>query len=111
MTPTGDTMTASDAFKAGKLADAVAAGIDQVKKAPADRGKRTFLAELFLFAGELERADKQLEVLDTPDAPDLMAVRLFRQLVRAETARREVFARVRVPEFVARPSDCVKLHL
>jgi type VI secretion system protein ImpE len=104
-------MTASDAFKAGKLADAVAAGIDQVKKAPADRAKRAFLAELFLFAGELERADTQLAALDTPDAPDLMAVRLFRQLVRAETARREVFTRGRVPEFVAQPSDCVKLHL
>jgi type VI secretion system protein ImpE len=103
--------TASEAFKAGKLADAVAAALEQVRASPADRGKRFFLAELLLFTGDLERADKQLEVLTQPDAADLVAVGTFRQLIRAETARREVFDRGRVPEFLAVPSDCVKLHL
>jgi type VI secretion system protein ImpE len=105
------TTAASEAFKAGKLADAVAAAIEQVKANPADRGKRMFLAELFCFAGDLERADKQLDVLFQPDAADVMAVTLFRQLVRGETARREVFGHGRVPEFVAQPSDTIKLHL
>jgi len=104
-------MTASEAFQAGRLADAVAAAVEQVKAHPADRAKRFFLAELFLFTGELERADKQLDVLFGPDAPDLMAVTLFRQLVRAETARREVFTQGRVPEFLGLPSDNIKQHL
>jgi type VI secretion system protein ImpE len=103
--------SASDAFKAGKLGDAVAAALEQVRAAPADRGKRMFLAELLCFAGDLERADKQLDVLFQPDAPDLMAVTLFRQLLRGETTRREVFAHGRVPEFLTQPSECVKLHL
>src|SRR5262245_18737237 len=103
--------TASDAFKAGKLGDAVTAALEQVRAAPADRGKRTFLAELFCFAGDLERADKQLDVLVQPDAADVMAVTLFRQLLRGETARREVFAHGRVPEFLTQPSECVRLHL
>src|SRR3990170_3973132 len=105
------TTTATDAYKSGKLADAVAAAIEQVKANPADRGKRMFLAELCCFAGDLERADRQLDVLFAPDAPDLMVVTLFRQLIRGETARREVFAQGRVPEFVAQPSDAIKLHL
>jgi type VI secretion system protein ImpE len=102
---------ATDAFKSGKLADAVAAAIEQVRTTPADRGKRMFLAELFCFTGDLERADNQLNVLFQPDAPDLMVVTLFRQLVRGETARREVFTHGRVPEFIAQPSQHIKLHL
>ncbi|MDB5306038.1 MAG: ImpE protein [Gemmataceae bacterium] len=103
--------TASEAFQAGRLADAVSAAVEQVRANPADRVKRFFLAELFLFTGELDRADKQLDVLAAPDAPDLMAVTLFRQLLRAETARREVFAHGRVPEFLTQPAEGVKLHL
>jgi type VI secretion system protein ImpE len=105
------TTSATDAYKSGKLADAVAAAIEQVRANPADRGKRMFLAELCCFAGDLERADRQLDVLFAPDAPDLMVVTLFRQLIRGETARREVFAHGRVPEFVAQPSEAIKLHL
>ena len=82
-----------------------------MRTAPADRGKRMFLAELFCFAGDLERADKQLDVLFAPDAPELMVIALFRQLLRGETTRREVFGQGRLPEFVAQPSDGVKLCL
>src|SRR3954447_2579846 len=102
---------ATEAYKAGKLAEAVAAALEAVKAAPADRGKRFFLAELLVFAGDLERADKQLDVLFKPDSPDLPMVTLFRQLIRAETARREFFTQGRVPEFLAQPSEGVKLHL
>lgn len=102
---------ATDAFKSGKLAEAIAAAIEQVRTNPADRGKRMFLAELFCFSGDLERADTQLNVLFQPDAPELMVLTLFRQLIRGETARREVFGQGRVPEFVAQPPEHIKLHL
>jgi type VI secretion system protein ImpE len=104
-------MTATEAYKAGKLADAIAAALEQVRAAPADRGKRLFLAELCCFGGDLERADKQLDVLFTPDAPDVVQLTLFRQLVRGELARREVFAQGRVPEFLAQPTDALKMRL
>jgi type VI secretion system protein ImpE len=102
---------ATELYKAGKLPEAVAAALEAVKAAPADRGKRFFLAELLVFSGDLERADKQLDVLFKPDAQDLPMVTLFRQLIRAETARREFYTQGRVPEFLKPPSDCVKLHL
>ena len=102
---------ATDAFKSGRLADAVSAAIEQVRNTPTDRGKRMFLAELFCFTGDLERADTQLNVLFQPDAPDLMVITLLRQLLRGETARREVFVQGRVPEFITQPPEHIKLHL
>jgi type VI secretion system protein ImpE len=104
-------MTPTEAYKAGKLADAISAALEQVRNAPADRGKRLFLAELCCFSGDLERADKQLDVLFTPDAPDVVQLTLFRQLIRGELARREVFTHGRVPEFLAQPTDALKMRL
>jgi type VI secretion system protein ImpE len=103
--------TASEHFHAGRLTEAVAAAIEAVKAAPADRGKRWLLAELLAVAGDTERADKHFDFLTTgSEKPDLTAL-LGRQLVRAETARREVFAQGRVPEFLTQPPDHVKLAL
>lgn len=104
-------MTATDAYKAGKLGDAVAAAIEQVRSNPTDGSKRLFLAELCCFSGDLERADKQLDVLFKPDAPDVIQLTLFRQLIRGELTRREVFTHGRVPEFLAQPSDALKWRL
>jgi type VI secretion system protein ImpE len=104
-------MTPIELFKAGKLADAVTAALAAVKTAPADRGKRYMLAEFLLFAGDLDRADKQLDVLDQPQAPEGLAVVQFRHLVRAEQARRDVFDQGRVPDLLAAPSEAVELTL
>ncbi len=103
--------TASEHFHAGDLTAAVAAAVEAVKSAPADRGKRWLLAELLAVAGDTERADKHFDFLMTgTDKPDLTAM-LGRQLLRAETARREVFGQGRVPEFLTLPPDHVKLTL
>ena len=100
---------AADQFKAGNVQAAVTAAVDHVRNSPADRAGRFALAELLAFAGDLERADKQLDVLGTnPDAGDMMAVLMLRQLLRAETARREVFARGRAPEFLTPPPPAVR---
>jgi len=104
-------MTPTEAYKTGKLGEAITASLEQVRSAPTDRGKRLFLAELCCFSGDLERADKQLDVLFTPDAPDIVQLTLFRQLIRGELARREVFTQGRVPEFLTQPSDSLKLRL
>jgi len=103
--------TASEHLQAGRLGDALAAAIDAVKAAPADRGKRWLLAELLAVAGDSERADKHFDFLTTgSEKPDLTAL-LGRQLVRAETFRREVFGQGRVPEFLTQPPDHAKLAL
>ena len=104
-------MTAKQLFEAGKLAEAVAAAGDEVKKRPLDESCRWFLCELLCFAGELDRADKQLDLISTQNPMAVAGSALFRQLVRAELARQEFFREGRVPEFLGAPGPVLKAHL
>jgi len=56
-------MNATDLFKAGRLQAAIDAQIQEVKAKPADHGRRLFLFELCAFAGDLERARRQIDAL------------------------------------------------
>lgn len=89
--------SASEAFKAGDLAAAVAAAQAAVKAAPRNSGARWLLAEFLLFAGDAERADRMLDaaVLDQPSP----AVLEFRKLLRAEVTRQQVWGEGRAPKF------------
>jgi type VI secretion system protein ImpE len=104
-------VTASDLFRAGKLKDAIAAALDEVRNHPTDTGRRLFLAELCCFAGELERADNHLDAIAANDPQILPWIVTFRQLIRAEQARQDFFAQGRLPEFLARPEGAVSLLL
>jgi type VI secretion system protein ImpE len=89
--------TAGDAFKAGDIEGAVAAATAAVKAAPRDAGARWLLAEMLVFAGEFERADRSLDaVLEDTPSPTVME---FRQLIRGEVVRRQVLLEGRVPKF------------
>jgi type VI secretion system protein ImpE len=97
------TITPGDLFKAGKLPEALAAATAAVKKAPADLGARVLLAELLTFSGNFERADVILDAASNIDPTALTVVAEFRQLLRGETARRQLFRDGRVPEFLGEP--------
>lgn len=65
---------------------------------------RVLLAELLLFTGNVERADVILDAA-TDIAPDAaLVVAEFRQLLRAELARRQLYRDGRVPEFLGDPT-------
>ncbi|MDD3445835.1 MAG: type VI secretion system accessory protein TagJ, partial [Zavarzinia sp.] len=102
---------AQAAFEAGAIDAAVAAQLAIVKAKPAELGERAFLAELLCFAGDLVRADKQLDVLTTQDPKAAMPLALFRQVIRAEIARREVWNEGRVPEFLGQPPAHLQARL
>lgn len=104
-------MTAREAYEAGKLGEAIQAALAEVKAAPGDSGRRAFLAELSCFAGDLERADRQFDLIGEVDPKSAVGVSLFRQLVRAEQARQQFFHEGRLPEFLSEPSEALKLHL
>jgi type VI secretion system protein ImpE len=91
-------------FHAGQLAEAVAAAGAAVRKNPADLGARVLLAELLAFSGNAERADVILDAASDVDPTAAVAVAEFRQLLRAEVARRQLFRDGRVPEFLGEPS-------
>ena len=104
-------MTAAELLHAGELAAAVVAATEVVRARPADRPTRRLLAELLFVAGDLDRADKQFNALDTADAPDRISLRVWRQALRAEATRREVFTQGRLPNFLAEPTPHVRLTL
>jgi type VI secretion system protein ImpE len=93
-------MTANDHYQAGNPREAVAAALEEVKRHPTDSGKRSFLCELLCLTGDLERADRQLEVVAQQDPQAMMGVSLFRQLIRAEQARQQFYTDGRLPEFL-----------
>jgi type VI secretion system protein ImpE len=86
-----------DAFDAGDLPAALAAATAAVRAKPREAGLRWLLAEMLLFSGEVERADRALDaVIEEQPSP---AVLEFRRLLRAEEIRRQVFAEGRPPKF------------
>ena len=97
-------MGIGDLFRRGHLAEALAAAGSVVKRAPNDVGTRLLLAELLLFSGEFERADAVVAAVEALDPDTALTVAEFRQLIRAETARREVFEAGRLPDFVGGPA-------
>jgi len=104
-------MTASDLFQAGQLRAAIDAQVAKVKNLPTDRRARFFLFELFLFAGDLDRARKQLDVLRYDDPQHAAAVEQYRQALDAEAARRGVFAGTEQPKGLTAAPDHVRLRL
>lgn len=104
-------MKSDDLYRQGDLRQALAAATEEVKNAPSDLSRRGLLAELLCFAGELDRADRQLDTLGHQSPEAAMGIGLFRHLIRAEQARQQFFAEGRLPEFLDQPSPILKLHL
>ncbi len=91
-------MTAQELFRAGQLADAIKALSAEVRDNPTDARRRTFLFELLCFAGEYERADKQLEVLGQAGPSSEIGVLLYRSALFAERQRQDLFTRGEFPK-------------
>jgi type VI secretion system protein ImpE len=104
-------MTANELFQNGRLREAIDTQIAKVKSAPTDRPARFFLFELFLFAGDLDRARKQLDVLRYDDPQHSAAVEQYRSALDAEVKRRAVFAGTEQPKVLAAAPDHVRQRL
>ena len=103
--------TAGALFRAGRLGPAVEAAGAAVKKTPTDLGARVVLAEMLLFAGNLERADVILDAASQLEPSAAVVVAEFRQLLRGEMARRQLRRDGRVPEFLGEPTPAQRATL
>ncbi len=104
-------LSALELFEAGKLAEAITAIGAEVKASPADITLRSRLTEFLCVAGELERAERQLEAIMLQDSKTVVQVATLRQFLRADDARRQVWLAGRSPEFTAPPPAHVTLSL
>ena len=113
LSPTGtaDPSEAGRLFREGNLADALTAANAAVRRAPTDIGARVLLAELLAFSGNIERADVVLDACADLDPSAAIVVAEFRQLLRGELARRQLFSDGRVPEFLGEPTAAQRLSL
>ena len=89
----------------------MAAAQAALRKAPTDLNARVLLGELLAFTGNLERADVVLDAASAIDPTTALVVAEFRQLIRADMARRQLFRDGRVPEFLADPTEVQRLQL
>jgi hypothetical protein len=79
-------MNASEYYAAGRLQDAIRAQTDAVRADAADPNKRLFLFELQAFAGDLDRARRQLDAVKYDDPQKELAIVAYRPLLDAEQA-------------------------
>jgi type VI secretion system protein ImpE len=107
----GTEQSAATLFRAGKLDEAIANAQAVVRKSPTDLNARVLLGELLAFAGNLERADVVLDAASAIDPTAALVVAEFRQLIRADMARRQLFRDGRVPEFLSEPTETQRLQL
>lgn len=97
-------MDASLLYKAGQLSPAIEALGLELRKQPGDTKRRTFLFELLCFAGDYDRASKQLDVLASGGKDAESGAMLYHAALHAQRTREEMFARNDLPESQAIPS-------
>ena len=85
-------MTARDLLQAGKLDEAIDALSVELRDNPTDARRRTFLFELLCFAGNYDRAEKQLAVVGQGSKEAEMGALVYHSALHAERLRQQMFA-------------------
>src|SRR4051812_12063011 len=95
-------MTARTLYQAGQLDEAIAALGVELRDNPTDAQRRSFLFELLCFAGQYDRAEKQLAVLGSAGPNAEMGALLYHAALHAERLRQEMFEKETFPSTAAR---------
>jgi type VI secretion system protein ImpE len=104
-------MTAEEYVRAGRLPEALADLQAQVKKRPAEPRLRIFLFQILAVLGQWDRARTQLDVAADLD-PDALPMReTYRDVLRCEALRAEVFAGRGSPLIFGEPAEWMALLL
>jgi type VI secretion system protein ImpE len=90
-------MTPLALYREGKLREAIKALGEELRSNPLDAKRRTFLFELLLFAGEYDRAEKQLDLLAGANAEAAAGTMLYRSALHAERTRQAMFQNHETP--------------
>ncbi|SIO61709.1 type VI secretion system protein ImpE [Singulisphaera sp. GP187] len=106
-------MNAKEFLDRGQLTDSIRALNEEIKANPTDLELRTILFQLHCYAGDLVRAEKQLDVVRTKstEIAYVNGLRVYQGLLNAERARTQLFEKGERPRFLVRPPESVTLHL
>jgi len=100
---------ARELLRAGEPALALAALQDQVRGDPSSPDKRVFLFQLLSVLGQWERAATQLEVAAGLDATTLAMAQMYREALKCEALRADVFAGRKSPLIFGQPEEWLAL--
>lgn len=100
---------ARDLLRAGDPGAALTALQDQVRADPSNPEKRVFLFQLLSVLGQWERAARQLEVAGELDAGALAMVQMYREALKCEALRSDVFAGRKAPLIFGEPEEWLAL--
>jgi type VI secretion system protein ImpE len=96
-------MDANQLFREGKLVEAAQLLAANLRNDPTDVRSRTFFFELLCFMGELDRAERQLDILSDLSKEAGMGTLLYRSAFQAERLRREMYEKKAFPQTEAEP--------
>lgn len=91
-------MNAQELYQAGRYDEALQALGATLRAQPTDVRARTFLFELLCFAGEFDRASKQLDIIADSSKEAGLGAFLYRSALHAERTRQEMFQTGALPE-------------
>jgi type VI secretion system protein ImpE len=100
---------ARELLRAGELNAALAALQDQVRRHPSNADLRVFLFQLLSVLGQWDRAATQLEVAAELDPKTLAMVQMYREALKCEALRAEVFAGRKSPLIFGEPDEWLAL--
>ncbi len=93
----------------GNLSETLTNLQQQIKKNPADPKLRTFLFQLLAVLGQWDRALTQLNVAGDLDPSTLPMVQTYREALRCEVLRKEIFAGLKTPLIFGEPQQWIAL--
>ena len=102
-------MTAEESVRAGRLDEALAELQAQVRKQPADPKLRIFLFQLLSVMGQWDRALTQLKVASEMDANAATMMATYKEVIRCEMLRADVFAGKQTPLLFGKPAEWMAL--
>jgi len=104
-------MNAKELLDAGRLTALVELLNQEVRAHPADAKLRTFLFDALCFAGDYERAQRQLDALEGLNTQLESGIAIYRKLLAAEQSRLAVVSESQLPVFLLEPPTFASLYL
>jgi type VI secretion system protein ImpE len=96
-------MTARQLFQTGQLDEAIEALGVEVRDNPTDAQRRAFLFELLCFAGNFDRAEKQLAALGRGSHQAELGALMYHAAIHADRLRQKMFEDGAFPSSMAGP--------
>jgi type VI secretion system protein ImpE len=100
-------MKALELLRSGDIEQALVELQNEVRRNPADFKNRVFLFQMLVVTGQWERALTQLNLTGELDAIALAMVQTYREALRCEVFRQQVFAGKRLPLVFGQPQEWV----